>query len=64
MTQAEAMALLYKGQTNVAVMARDLGLEPDELKTLFRAYVALTPFDPESWRNALHTDTKKLETAR
>ena len=57
MTQAEALALLYKGQTNVAVMARELGLEPDELKALFRAYVAHTPHDLNSWRDALHTDT-------
>lgn len=59
MTQAEALALLYKGQTNVAVMALELGLEPDELKTLFRAYVAQPPNDLNSWRDALHTDTHK-----
>jgi hypothetical protein len=59
MTQAEALALLYKGQTNVAVMALELGLEPDELKASFRAYVAHKPFDPNSWRHALHTNSEK-----
>ena len=45
-TLDDAHRLLYGGQTNVARLARDMGLEPDDLKTSFRAYVALTPFDP------------------
>ena len=64
MTLDDAHRLLYGGQTNVARLALDMGLEPDDLKTSFRAYVALTPFDPESWRHALHTDTEKPQTAR
>ena len=43
----------------VVQRARELGLEPDELKTLFRAYVAQTPNDLNSWRDALHTNTDK-----
>jgi hypothetical protein len=59
MTQNEAHRLLYGGQTNVARLALDLGVEPDELKASFRAYVAHTPFDPNSWRYALHTNSEK-----
>ena len=59
MTRDEAHGLLYGGQTNVARLALDLGVEPDDLKVSFRAYVAHKPFDPDSWRHALHTNSEK-----
>ena len=41
----EALDRLYKGQTNVALQARDLGITLKRLKQLFREYVAARPID-------------------
>ena len=41
----EALDRLYKGTTNVAVQAKDLGMPLERLKQLFRAYVAKRPID-------------------
>ena len=41
----EALDRLYKGQTNVALQARDLGITLERLKQLFREYVAARPID-------------------
>ena len=41
----EALDRLYKGQTNVALQARDLGISLERLKQLFREYVAARPID-------------------
>ena len=49
MTRAEAHALLYKGQTNVARLARELGTTLEDLQTTFRAYVAEQPPIPANW---------------
>ena len=41
----EALDRLYKGTTNVAVQAADLGISLEHLKQLFRGYVAARPID-------------------
>ena len=41
----EALDRLYKGQTNVALQAKDLGISLERLKQLFREYVAARPTD-------------------
>ena len=41
----EALDRLYKGQTNVALQAEDLGITLERLKQLFREYVAARPID-------------------
>lgn len=49
MTRAEAHALLFKGQTNVARLALELGTPLDDLQQSFRAYVAKQPLSPTKW---------------
>jgi len=49
MTRAEAHALLFKGQTNVARLALELGTTLDDLQGPFRAYVAEQPPAPTNW---------------
>tara|TARA_B100000085_G_C18275711_1_gene404009 strand:- start:173 stop:367 length:195 start_codon:yes stop_codon:yes gene_type:complete len=46
----EALVILYKGQSNIAIMARRVGLPLPHLQKLFREYVARTPIDPELWK--------------
>ena len=41
----EALDRLYKGQTNVALQAKDLGISLERLKQLFGEYVAARPID-------------------
>lgn len=41
----EALDRLYKGQTNVALQAADLGISLERLKQLFGEYVAARPID-------------------
>ena len=41
----EALDRLYKGTTNVAIQAADLGIPLERLKQLFREYVAQRPID-------------------
>jgi hypothetical protein len=41
----EALDRLYKGQTNVSLQAKDLGITLERLKQLFREYVAARPID-------------------
>ena len=41
----EALDRLYKGTTNVAIQATDLGISLERLKQLFREYVAARPID-------------------
>lgn len=46
----EALAVIYKGQSNVAVMAARLGMPLESLQAEFRDYVSRTPIDPDVWR--------------
>ena len=41
----EALDRLYKGTTNVALQAADLGISLERLKQLFGKYVAARPID-------------------
>ena len=41
----EALDRLYKGTTNVALQAADLGIPLEHLKQIFREYVAQRPID-------------------
>ena len=41
----EALDRLYKGTTNVAIQAADLGIPLERLKQLFGGYVAARPID-------------------
>ena len=41
----EALDRLYRGTTNVAIQAADLGIPLERLKQIFREYVAQRPID-------------------
>lgn len=46
----DALDLIYKGQTNVAVMAKKVGVSLNEMKRLFNLYVSQRPIDPNVWQ--------------
>ena len=46
----DALDLIYKGQTNVAIMAKKVGVSLDEMKRLFNVYVKQRPIDPDVWQ--------------
>ena len=46
----DALDFIYKGQTNVAVMAKKVGVSLDEMKRLFNVYVKQRPIDPDVWQ--------------
>lgn len=50
MALEDALDLIYKGQTNVAVMAKDLEIPLEEMKRLFQLYVSGRPIDPDVWQ--------------
>ena len=45
-----ALDLLYRGQTNVAVKAKEMGISLETMKTLFNQYVSERPVDPDIWQ--------------
>ena len=45
-----ALDAIYKGQTNVAVMAKEIDVSLDEMKRLFGLYVEQRPIDPDVWQ--------------
>jgi hypothetical protein len=45
-TIEDALVILFRGQSNVRVMATDVGISLEEMQQLFREYVAKTPVDP------------------
>jgi len=49
LTMHQAVQILYRGQNNVLLMAKDLGVTLDEMKQALRDYVAKTPLDPDDW---------------
>ena len=49
LTLHQALQILYKGQSNVKLMANDLGLTLEEMQEAFRDYVAATPIDEDVW---------------
>lgn len=42
--------LIYRGQTNVAVKAKEEGVSLEEMKRLFCVYVSQRPIDPDVWQ--------------
>jgi len=46
----EAFVILFRGQSNVAVLARKLDIPQIELEEAFRGYVKITPIDEDIWR--------------
>ena len=49
-TVEDALVILFRGQSNVRVMATDVGISLEEMQQLFREYVAKTPIDPDVWK--------------
>ena len=47
---SEALEILYMGQSNVALMAKRVGLPLSQLQELFRVYVSKNPIDPDIWQ--------------
>ncbi len=46
----EALVVLFRGQSNVKLMANDVGISLEEMQQAFRGYVAQTPVDPDVWK--------------
>ena len=46
----EALIVLYRGQSNVKLMANEVGISIEEMQQLFREYVAKTTIDPDIWQ--------------
>ncbi len=49
-TLEDALDLLYKGQTNVALIAKETGITLEEMQRLFKEYVSQRPIDPDVWQ--------------
>ena len=49
-TLEDALDLLYKGQTNVALIAKETGTTLEEMQRLFKEYVSQRPIDPDVWQ--------------
>ena len=49
-TLEDALDLLYQGQTNVAVIAKQIDVPFEEMKRLFKEYVSKRPIDPAVWQ--------------
>jgi hypothetical protein len=47
----EALGLLYKGQTNVAVKAKELELPLPQLKQLLKDYIKQIPLTDDAWNS-------------
>ena len=54
MSLEDALDLIYKGQSNVAVMAKKVGITLEEMQCLFRKYVSERPIDPDVWQADVH----------
>lgn len=50
MSLEDALHVCYKGQTNVAHAAKDVGMSLAEFQQAFRDYVKKTPVDPDLWK--------------
>ncbi len=46
----ESLDAIYKGQANVAKLAKSLNISTEELEDKFRAYAMARPADDEAWR--------------
>lgn len=50
MSRLEAHQILFRGQSNVRLMASTLGCTLEDLQASFRAYVAANPVDDGVWQ--------------
>ena len=50
MERHEAHQILFRGQSNVAQMAKRLEISLEELQASFREYVAVNPIDEDVWK--------------
>lgn len=50
MSELEAHQILFRGQSNVRVMATELGVSLESLQASFRAYVRMNPIDDNVWQ--------------
>ena len=50
MTREDAHFTLFKGQSNIALMAREVGCSLESLQASFRQYVSENPIDPDVWQ--------------
>jgi len=49
-TILEACQILYKGQSNVKLMANKMGLTLEEMQAEFKAFVDRNPLENEAWQ--------------
>ena len=49
-TTLEACQILFRGQSNVKVMANRLGMSLEHLQSLFRGYCDHNPIDESVWQ--------------
>ena len=49
-TTLEACQILFRGQSNVKIMANRLGISLDEMQGIFRVYCDKNPIDENVWR--------------
>lgn len=49
----EALYVLYKGQTNVAVKAKELDMPLADLKRVLTAFIKANPADETAWNRDL-----------
>ena len=48
-TILEACQILYKGQSNVKLMANNVGISLEEMQSEFRLYVKANPVTTDAW---------------
>ena len=49
-TTLEACQVLFRGQSNVKIMANRLGISLEEMQGIFRVYCENNPLDPGVWQ--------------
>ena len=49
-TILEACQILYKGQSNVKIMANSMGLTLEQMQAEFKAFVDRNPLDDDAWQ--------------
>ncbi len=50
LTREEAHDLCFRGKSNLAHAAADVGCPVEDLKKSFRLFVQLNPVDPDVWQ--------------
>lgn len=49
-TILEACQILFRGQSNIKIMANQVGLTLEEMQSVFSDYCKANPIDEELWR--------------